>query len=488
MADTILRKYGVSATINFELASDANPEDLQIAATFAAGDVKIMKDEGAEANTTNLPTDEGTGYSLVLTATEMQAARIMIYLIDQTATKVWMDKAIRIETYGNASASHAFDLDTATQSVNVSQISNDTVAADNAELFFDGTGYAGGTTKLQVDAVAISGDTVAADNLELDYDGTGYNKSNSTIGTCTTLTGHTPQTGDSYAIVNHASYGNAQLVRSTTPANTLDVSATGEAGIDWGNIGNPTTVVDLAGTDINKVDTCTTNTDMRGTDNALLASSAPTNFGDLAITATTGKVTVGTNDDKTGYSISGTKTTLDALNDISTAQVNTEVDNALNTAIPASPTADSINERVKAIDDKLPSGTISDFDEASNNVTLAAATHTGATIPTVTSITNRVTANSDQIAGNANAATQLSLSARTIVSGTAQTGTLSTTQMTTDLTEATTDHYKSRIIIWTSGALQNQATDITAYSGTGGLLTFTAVTEAPANGDKFIII
>ena len=51
------------------------------------------------------------------------------------------------------------------------------------------------------------------------------------------------------------------------------------------------------------VGTVTTNTDMRGTDSALLASSAPTNFGDLAITASTGKVTVGTNDDKTGYTL-----------------------------------------------------------------------------------------------------------------------------------------------------------------------------------------
>lgn len=81
--------------------------------------------------------------------------------------------------------------------------------------------------------------------------------------------------------------------------------------------------------DVTLVATTTTNTDMRGTDNALLAASAPTNFGDLAITSTTGRVTVGTNNDKTGYSISGTKTTLDALNDVSTAQVNAEVDTAL---------------------------------------------------------------------------------------------------------------------------------------------------------------
>jgi len=80
---------------------------------------------------------------------------------------------------------------------------------------------------------------------------------------------------------------------------------------------------------VDTVDTCTTNTDMRGTDNAFLAASAPTNFSDLAITVTTGQVTVGTNNDKTGYSISGSKTTLDALNDISTTDVNTEVDTAL---------------------------------------------------------------------------------------------------------------------------------------------------------------
>lgn len=47
-------------------------------------------------------------------------------------------------------------------------------ASTNLEDFFDGTGYAGGTAKLGVDAVAISGDTTAADNLEAQFDGTGY--------------------------------------------------------------------------------------------------------------------------------------------------------------------------------------------------------------------------------------------------------------------------------------------------------------------------
>lgn len=128
------------------------------------------------------------------------------------------------------------------------------------------------------------------------------------------------------------SIDNRGLLRPTTAQRKLDVTATGAAGIDWGNIENQATSVNLSSTTTNLCNTVTTNTDMRGTDNALLASSAPTNFSDLAITVTTGQVTVGTNNDKTGYtastvtdktgySISGTKTTLDALNDLSTTQV-----------------------------------------------------------------------------------------------------------------------------------------------------------------------
>lgn len=81
---------------------------------------------------------------------------------------------------------------------NATQISGDTTAADNLELFFDGTGYNAststvGTTTTVTNAVTanvtqISGDTTAADNLELFFDGTGYNASNSTVGTVTAIT------------------------------------------------------------------------------------------------------------------------------------------------------------------------------------------------------------------------------------------------------------------------------------------------------------
>ena len=39
------------------------------------------------------------------------------------------------------------------------------------------------------------------------------------------------QTGDAYAVVAHTDYGNAKLVRSTTPANALSVDANGKVAV-----------------------------------------------------------------------------------------------------------------------------------------------------------------------------------------------------------------------------------------------------------------
>jgi hypothetical protein len=115
-------------------------------------------------------------------------------------------------------------------------------------------------------------------------------------------------------------------------------------------------------------------------------------------------------------------------------------------------------------------------------------TKTNSTVGTVTNVTNPVTANTTQISGSSLAADRLEQSALTIVTGSAVTGTLTTTQMTTNLTEATDDHYIGRIIIWVTGNLTGQATDITDYVGVNKRLVYTAVTEAPSNGDTFVIL
>lgn len=79
-------------------------------------------------------------------------------------------------------------------------ISTDATAADNAESFFDGTGYAGtGNTIPTVTSVTnivtanttqISGDSVAADNCEAFFDGTGYAGTGNVIPSVTTVTGN----------------------------------------------------------------------------------------------------------------------------------------------------------------------------------------------------------------------------------------------------------------------------------------------------------
>ena len=109
-----LRKYNSATTVLFPLIDRDAVDFESTPVTFAAADTKIIKDEGAAANTTNNPVHEGNGiYSLALTAAEMQAARVVITVIDRTATKLWEDQAIIVETYGAASAQHAFDLDDA---------------------------------------------------------------------------------------------------------------------------------------------------------------------------------------------------------------------------------------------------------------------------------------------------------------------------------------------------------------------------------------
>jgi len=112
MQGVFLRQCGVETKIDFDLY-EPDGSNLKTDAVHAVGDTRIMKDEGAEANTANGFVDDGQGYSMTLTATEMQAARIKIYVVDQSSPKAWLDTTIVIETYGNANAQHPFDIEKA---------------------------------------------------------------------------------------------------------------------------------------------------------------------------------------------------------------------------------------------------------------------------------------------------------------------------------------------------------------------------------------
>jgi hypothetical protein len=66
----------------------------------------------------------------------------------------------------------------------------------------------------------------------------------------------------------------------------------------------------------------------------------------------------------------------------------------------------------------------------------------------------------------------------------------STTEFDTDITEATADHFKDAYLHFLSGANTGQSNPISAYalSGGKGVFTTSAFTDAPATGDRFVVL
>ena len=112
---------------------------------------------------------------------------------------------------------------------------------------------------------------------------------------------------------------------------------------------------------------------------------------------------------------------------------------------------------------------------------------TGNTIPTVTSVTNQVTADTTAISGSTAAADNLEESAEAIITG-AATGTPTTTSMNTDITGYADDELIGRLMIWKGGTADGQAATITDYANTNGVVSFDAITTAPAASDPFVIV
>jgi len=102
-------------------------------------------------------------------------------------------------------------------------------------------------------------------------------------------------------------------------------------------------------------------------------------------------------------------------------------------------------------------------------------------------IGGRMDSDVEAINASTTAAVQLALSAAQIESGAAE-GTPSTTVIQTDLAETQDDIYIGRTVIFTSGNARGEATDITDYTGSTGTITVTALANAPAAADTFILI
>lgn len=88
---------GVSKDVYFSIPQTGAADKLFTGTAPVAGDVKISKDGGATANTTNLPTHVGDGiWKLILTATELTGVQIMVTIVDADATPVFGSVFIQI--------------------------------------------------------------------------------------------------------------------------------------------------------------------------------------------------------------------------------------------------------------------------------------------------------------------------------------------------------------------------------------------------------
>lgn len=171
---------------------------------------------------------------------------------------------------------------------------------------------------------------------------------------------------------------------------------------------------------------------------------------------------------------------LASLNDISTADVRTEVDQSVALGLAGLNDISSADVRTE-VDDGIAAAGLSTFDASSDNVTVG--TNLDKTGYEVT-ISGGIDVTS--INGSTAAANNLAASATVIFTGSATSvGTL--TSVSTDLTSQPTDHWKGRALVFSGGVLNGVAVAIT--SSAGSTLTFgDGAPSAPASGQAFVIV
>ena len=285
----------------------------------------------------------------------------------------------------------------------------------------------------------------------------------------------------------------------TKLANTNEVTAARMGALtDWINGGRLDLILDIIAADVVNIDGLA----MRGTDNA--NTTTPPTVGAIRteIETAAGKLDVLYSDWLNGGRLDLLLDAIKAVTDLlpdAGALTTIGTDTARLTAVRAAILTDWINggrldlllDAIKAITDAIPnSGALTDIDTGINNLETR--------VPDTLSLAN-INAEVDSALDTALPASPTSGSINDIldrqeeliVAGTAQTGTLSTTEMTTDLTINVNDQYNGRILTFrkdtTTAALRGQQTDITDTVITNGKLTFTALTTAPVNGDVFDI-
>jgi hypothetical protein len=242
-------------------------------------------------------------------------------------------------------------------------------------------------------------------------------------------------------------------LQPTTAGRTLDVSAGGEAGVDWANVGSPTTTLNLSGT------TISTSQAVASVSGAV--GSVTGNVGG-SVASVTNPVTAGSVTDKTGYRLSAT-----GIQDIW---------DALTSALT---TVGSIG---KLLVDNV-NAAISSIKSKTDQLVFTTANRVDATA----TLSGTPNVNVAQIDGSTTAAANLSKAALTMKAGTVQAGS-TLTAVVTNFSETTTDLFKNSLIKFYSGGALYATGEVTAYNGTTKTLTVSGLPTTPSEADVFIIL
>lgn len=296
------------AVVDFAVGADWTP---------AAGDVKISIDGGAAANIGTLPVAVAMGntayWKFVLSDAELTGKQMIVTVAD-SATKVVEDQAFDIQTFGHASAFFVTDWTDAvrqgmtalpnaaaqasgglytrgTGAGQINQAANGQVDTNTAAMaagvvtatvIADGAIDAGAiasdaitAAKIATGAItnakfaagaidaaaiatdAIDSDAIAASAVTEITSGLATTANVSAVETDTQdIQARLPAalvTGRMDASVGAYASGQAPL-QPTVAGRTLDVTVGGEAGVDWANVGSPTTTLNLSGTSTKAVE------------------------------------------------------------------------------------------------------------------------------------------------------------------------------------------------------------------------------------------
>lgn len=285
-------------------------------------------------------------------------------------------------------------------------------------------------------------------------------------------------------------------LKPTTAGRTLDVSAGGEAGVDWANVGSPTTVVGLTGTTIattQKVDVETIKTNP-------VVNAGTITFPTGATLASTTNITAGTVTTATNVTtVNGLAAGVITAASVAASALNGKGDWNVGKTGYSLTAGTGLGNQTADITGNL-SGSVGSVTGSVGSVTGAVGSVTGA-VGSVTATVNAavVSMGADVLTAAATAAdfgTELrdTLIQRTTLRGTVGAASTTTSIVTSAMSPATSvaDQLKGRIVVFdhntTTAALRGQATAIDASSASATpTLTVVALTTAPVSGDTFTI-